>query len=997
MGKRDQRIYRVFISSTYLDNAVRRRSLIEEIGATGSFQTIAMERFTADDRETTTVCLERVREADVFIGIIAWRYGWIPEGETRAITELEYEAADGMPRLMFLIDVPEDEVKLSDLDPEPGRYDKQKQLIAFKDRIRSDRAMYTPFKDDTLASKVCRALLDWRDRKEGRTSPRSEAVKAPEPGSLSPSDIDAYVAFLENEYDRLPILGFNTRVRVKLRLEDIFVPLRVVLDRTKSGPGGFDCGEDADALAHHRENEELSLVDALRRADELGGARGLVVLGDPGSGKTTHLKRLLIWALRTGPADLGIPAESTPFLFPLRDLRPEDKSLRAFATRLVEAATDDPDTAKELWTRDVPRLVLLDGLDEVPADRRGEVKRWIERELRKRKDDRFVVTCRYAGYKGDARLDADFLELHLRPLDADQARTFVERWFELVECDGAPDERHAKAEAEKKSAALLERLRDKDFRASRVFSMTRNPLLLTAICLVQYDRGQLPRRRVDLYEECVITLLQRWREAKGLPILFDAKKALPVLQPLALFLHEQEGRTQATADELEEVLAPALKRVGWTEVTPEQFLATIRDESGLLTGWSGDRFGFMHLGFQEYLAALELRSRAFGVANEPKAFGQRVRSIAEKFGKTWWNEVILLMLALDDPPLFEPLFREVVQRPEFATATELVTACAEDALATSPKPFVELLESDANGDDDLAARQVAAARFLSLTSPEDLARIEKKIERSANVELRGIATAAKTRRTLSADAIRSKRGDIEVVPIPAGSFWMGADPKIDGDEGFMKASMPLHRVTLSAFAMSPTPITNAQYRRFLEANPKAGEPEYWSDGTYNQDDQPVVGVSWKEASKFCGWAGVQLPTEAQWEYACRGQVRADKKDRTRFWCGDKSRLPDVAWFRENSGGRLHPVAQKPANPFGLFDMHGNVFEWCQDYWADAYPKDEARDPAGPASGAARVVRGGGFGFVANCCRSAYRSGDGPGDRGNDLGFRVVLPAAELRA
>ncbi len=138
----------------------------------------------------------------------------------------------------------------------------------------------------------------------------------------------------------------------------------------------------------------------------------------------------------------------------------------------------------------------LDGLDEVPAARRGEIKRWIERELRKRKDDCFVVTCRYAGCKGDARLDADFLEMHLRPLDADQAREFIARWFELVECDGAADATRARADAQKKSAALLERLRDKDFRARRVFSMTRNPLLLTAICLVQYNRGQLPRRRV---------------------------------------------------------------------------------------------------------------------------------------------------------------------------------------------------------------------------------------------------------------------------------------------------------------------------------------------------------------------------------------------------------------------------------------------------------------------------------------------------------------------
>lgn len=109
--------------------------------------------------------------------------------------------------------------------------------------------------------------------------------------------------------------------------------------------------------------------------------------------------------------------------------------------------------------------------------------------------------------------------MHVRPLDENQARTFVERWFDLVEHAEEPDSARADSEAARKAKELLERLRQPDLRASRIFQMTRNPLLLTAICLVQYDRGQLPHRRVDLYEECVTTLLLRWREERACVVL----------------------------------------------------------------------------------------------------------------------------------------------------------------------------------------------------------------------------------------------------------------------------------------------------------------------------------------------------------------------------------------------------------------------------------------------------------------------------------------------
>jgi formylglycine-generating enzyme required for sulfatase activity len=163
-----------------------------------------------------------------------------------------------------------------------------------------------------------------------------------------------------------------------------------------------------------------------------------------------------------------------------------------------------------------------------------------------------------------------------------------------------------------------------------------------------------------------------------------------------------------------------------------------------------------------------------------------------------------------------------------------------------------------------------------------------------------------------------------------------------------------------------------------------------TDGTIN----PVEKVSWTDAVEFCGKLSAmpaektaghvyRLPTEAEWEYACRSGTT------TAYGFGDDaSRLGDYGWSRSNSDSKPHPVGEKKPNAWGLYDMHGNVWEWCQDWYA-AYPSGSATDPTGATSGSNRVFRGGGWGHGARFCRSAYRFWSTPGIRINDLGFRVL--------
>jgi formylglycine-generating enzyme required for sulfatase activity len=159
------------------------------------------------------------------------------------------------------------------------------------------------------------------------------------------------------------------------------------------------------------------------------------------------------------------------------------------------------------------------------------------------------------------------------------------------------------------------------------------------------------------------------------------------------------------------------------------------------------------------------------------------------------------------------------------------------------------------------------------------------------------------------------------------------------------------------------------------------------------DDRPVEKVSWDDAMEYCrkltereraagrlpeGY-GYTLPTEAQWEYACRAGTTGD-------YAGN---LDEMGWYVRNSGNQPHPVGQKQANAWGLYDMHGNVWEWCSD-WYGNYPSGSVTDPKGAASGSLRVYRGGSWIGVASGCRSAHRLGNGAGVRNGDLGFRLAF-------
>ena len=235
-----------------------------------------------------------------------------------------------------------------------------------------------------------------------------------------------------------------------------------------------------------------------------------------------------------------------------------------------------------------------------------------------------------------------------------------------------------------------------------------------------------------------------------------------------------------------------------------------------------------------------------------------------------------------------------------------------------------------------------------------------------------------------------------VLLIPAGHFVMGTKSEVD--------AVP-HEVAVSAFYLDKNLVTQGQFQKVTGENPSR----------WKVDRNPVEQVRWSDAVKFCNqrsqleglqpcydlstWVcnfeatGYRLPTEAEWEYACRAGTTS-----TYFFGDDPVKLGNYAWYEKNSDGHPQPVGQKKPNPWGLNDMVGNVWEWCNDFYkVDYYQESSPKNPRGPSQGETKVVRGGAWRFGAESCRSGYRYNENPGYAdvcfGYDIyGFRCARKA-----
>jgi len=675
-------------------------------------------------------------------------------------------------------------------------------------------------------------------------------------------------------------------------------------------------------------------------------------------------------------------------------------------------------------------LLLLDGLDEVPADRRSDAESLIRDLAGRWPEAPLVVTTRPIGYRS---LGAEFRRLDVLPLDRDKRRRFLARW--LSPGLGEPDP----AAADRAELALAHLEADRN-----LWELSGNPLYLTLMALL-FEQDETPsRNRTKLYDQVFDLLLEGRYRQRDKPEPIEAKDVVrDVLRHLAFALTEANRDGEAVGELERRLLAPELdalraeiERVPAWYRKLRAFLDDVAHKTGILGAYDGPQadWRFWHRTFREALAAEHLAAR---IAKEGQStILAHAESIAGDEGR-WAEPYALLAGRVEDADaLVKALFKanQALGLRAIATAQGLSDATLVEVLGLTNKweeraeVYVRVPELIAGGDGTLDADD--GDRALKLLDKLRRRTTDGNDLYFLDAAVREVGRRCKEQRRAADKLLARFYEHLEMpdpelfasvfspyakkrvpmwVEVPAGSFWMGA---AKNEKGALDREKPQHQVTIkSPFRIGAVAITNRQYLAF----DKSFRPRTFDDVS-DEDllDHPAVRITWYAAVAFCCWLqtlhpdyrGARLPVEEEWEYACRAGST------TRFFSGnDEADLAEVGWYGKNSQGRTHRVASKRPNDFGLSDVHGNAWEWTLSEWEpDAYKKrraGHAHDPtavelpaeaaaADPTRVALRVIRGGCFVNDADLARSAFRNRLVTRDPWRVLGFRVVLPPPEHR-
>ena len=824
-----------------------------------------------------------------------------------------------------------------------------------------------------------------------------------------------YRAFVSESFSSLDFRGLQIQAATRLSLEQIYVPVEA---------------------SPHAADAEPRCIHTFVRDHPL-----LVVLGDPGSGKST-LVRYLLLALTRGdaPDRLGFDPLWLPIFFPVAAFaaaraRPGQADLAPLTyLSAYYCGLSQPDYGP-LFARALATgraMVLLDGLDEVREARRPIVHS-LEALARQwdAAGNRFVATSRIVGYD-EAPLDpALFTAVSIQPLGVTQIQLFVERWSRAYAALGEPPApppgdlfadlvREATAEAyERRVARHAEALGAAVFAEAHVAELARNPLLLTILALIHHQGARLPDRRADLYRRCVAALAETWNRARSLtgrPVdvhlgdePLDERFVVNLLGPVALTIHAEQAGGLVDQDELEAHIAATLERADGlarhrAQRLAHDFVELMRRDTGLLQERGYRRFAFLHLTFEEYLAARGL-----------------LESVAVA------DPTALLHAYATDPRWREVLRLTVAAAPQREAGHLLLTILAAPAAGPDRgRPTVLagecLLDVGRNGAGGRAWDAVVAALLALVADPAALT-----LTRGAAGTLLGRLGDPR-----QLDLATGRAAGAETYAVA--DYWcdVGAGPFWSGDETTRRRRGPaLRQVELPhALRIARYPVTNAEYRRFVAAGAytdprwwtpagltfrgpvgprgaaeEAGAPilgpALWGVAQYAGPSQPVVGVAWYEAAAYCAWltaegrgAGwlypgeyLRLPTALEWERAAR------HTDRRHYPWGDEPPDAERANFERAALRAPTPVGVFPAGAAacGALDMAGNVWEWTSslaDTLAAPAPRPDIGGDQTPA------IKGGAFNWDADALRCGAHYWFHPAQRYNLLGFRLVWVADE---
>ncbi len=894
---------------------------------------------------------------------------------------------------------------------------------------------------EVLVQAVLSQRLTEADREWLVATIRDELAPLIQPLATNPNEEalrESYLNHLYEEAGEISFVGVDPQAAAdpnapaaRAALGDIYVPLLTAEAQRedlsdKDGSARLRGTEMDDPRA---ESRRLSAITQLDRHPRL------VLLGDPGSGKTTFARfvaQCLAGAELGGEMDLGALVTPTPgreeaetwshgALFPamveLRRLAAvalPPVGAQAHATHLLDflgrqlAESGLAEFAPHLGRllRYPGGLVALDGLDEVPeADqRRAQILQMIEDFAALYPNCRLLVTSRTYSYRHQGWRLRGFHEAELRPFEPEQVEAFVDRWYEHTVSIGRREKDDARGRAS--------RLKEAISATPRLAELAARPLLLTLMAALHDSRGgDLPEKRWQLYEETVELLLVRWnrrlieRTGQGAEIVrlpdlaawlqVDRDKVRQLLNRLAFEAHRGQADLRGTADIPEAELVTGLFELAKEspDVNTARIIEFLKLRAGLLLAHGEEVYTFPHRTLQEYLAACHLTDFDY-----PYQLAELARDEPDR-----WREVALLAGG------------------KAAAGAQFAIWALADALCPDDCPEPEQPRRDAWG---------ALIAGLALVESADLAQIPTRhgktvkrlqghwvrileegklpaIERASAGRV--LAQLGDPRPGVGLDA--TGLPDIVWCDIPAGSFTMGS---LTVEEGPTEYQRLQHICEIPYdYCISRYPITVAQYQAFAEAGGYA-EERWWSgtgwmvrcilawigpevyETPFSLPNRPVVGVSWYEAMAFARWLTAQLqdregwvvdlPSEAEWEKAARGSGDA------RLYPWGAVFEPDRANCSDTGIDSTSAVGCFPGgvSPYGVEDCSGNVCEWTRNLFA-MYPYLAGDGREDSEELGERVVRGGSWGDLPSGLGSLDLPAIALANRRTErLGFRCVL-------
>jgi len=728
-----------------------------------------------------------------------------------------------------------------------------------------------------------------------------EQVEKDKNNLRSLSDKDKYITAVKKELGYIDLLGSPDIENRPVKLADAFVSL--CISEYWRSELRFEPGEDMKEESHRHLPPEIVMKRAFQKF------RLLLVIGDPGSGKTTLVKYYAVNCLDTakrGYTQFGFANEVLPLYFPLRELEFAGPGETGVPISLPQGLAKwagrhllNIDAGRFLnWLEKEKTLVLLDGLDEISSkQKRKAVCGWIKDMVNGLDNAYFVVTSRATGYR---KLDGIELEVpHLRADIMDfspaQQADFLKKWFRAVGKAQLPPpdleitekqwQASQEKEADQRSETIIEFLNREDNRSLRELAAV--PMLLQIMAIIWKYSRHLPQSRSELYDVALNYLLDYRDRHRDIYPLLRAEKARRVLKQVALWMHEQLKKDEVAKEKMHNYMQPILNTLD-ERPQASAFCDNLRERAGVIAEYDKDHYIFRHKSFREFLAALQLAKEA-----QQK---KRIKTLVDYFKEDWWEETLRFFITQTDDEMFNNFMHALFQSPVSRHLDDHKQTLLRNLVTEAPQKTITALGKWLNSGklNDNQGRYVLDC-LKTIGTPEALEAIEKADKSKMDKPTREyaqdiIAQAAATIETLiesprpkdleTLDSFRnSLEGGVEYIKIPGGTY---------------KYSVTGEKITVPDLYFCKYLVTNSRYRRFIAylqgkdkefekmlpvdryaqmlltfagsidgyADYLGKQPKKWQekfrsyyddDKRFNGKDQPVVVVTWYAARAYCCW------------------------------------------------------------------------------------------------------------------------------------------------